>query len=61
MTKLKLLLDDMDLPVGKLNLTKENILWLLRNVTIRNKNHPKIDEAVQLLKSKLGEFNDFHK
>tara|TARA_R110002012_G_C11494254_1_gene596521 strand:- start:170 stop:361 length:192 start_codon:yes stop_codon:yes gene_type:complete len=47
------LLDDMDIPQTRRDLSKnENVRWLLRNLAIRNKNHPKfkivMDELVIL-------------
>jgi hypothetical protein len=45
------LLDTMDIPAMRRDLTKEsNIRWLQRNITIDNNKHPRIMEATALLK-----------
>ena len=43
-------LDEMDIPLLRTKLTKSNLRWLLRNVRIRNSDHPNLDEAIDLLK-----------
>ena len=40
-----------DIPDSRKDLTnKNNIRWLLRNIQIRNGNHPKLKETIQALK-----------
>ena len=46
----------MELPFyRKANLDKHGLLWLARNMGMRNKNHPKYPDAVDLLKKLLRE------
>jgi hypothetical protein len=41
----------MDIPAMRRDLSKrENILWMLRNLRIRNLDNPSIGEAIALLK-----------
>jgi hypothetical protein len=41
----------MDLPTSRRDISKpENIRWMLRNIRMRNLDHPSIGEAVELLK-----------
>lgn len=45
------LLRDMEIPAMRRDLSKkENIHWMLRNLRIRNLEHPSIGEAILLLK-----------
>ncbi len=45
------LLKSMDIPEFRRDITKkENVLWLLRNLGIRNSNHENYSEAMSLLK-----------
>ena len=39
----------MDLPHGRIVLSKSNALWLLRNIQINNANHPELERANRLL------------
>ena len=43
---LKTLLDKMDVPQQR----KTDFPWLLRNLAIRNSNHPNFQEAINLIK-----------
>ena len=43
---LKTLLDKMDVPEQR----KTDFAWLLRNLAIRNSNHPDFQEAINLIK-----------
>jgi hypothetical protein len=46
------ILSEMDLPKMRLDVTKtENVWWLLRNIAIRNRSHPRFQEAVEALKA----------
>lgn len=47
------LLLTMDLPRGRIPLTRSNVAWLLRNIQINNPNHPDLERVIRLLK----EFN----
>jgi hypothetical protein len=45
------ILNEMDIPLLRKELTKSNVRWLLRNLRANNNNHPRIDEAIDALKS----------
>jgi hypothetical protein len=45
------IMNAMDIPTLRKELTKSNVRWLLRNVRIRNNDHPRIDEVVDALKN----------
>jgi hypothetical protein len=45
------LLSDMDIPPLRKELTRSNVRWLLRNIRANNNNHPRIDEAIGMLKN----------
>ena len=52
------ILKDFDLPeYRKTGSTIHNLLWLFRNIHIKNANHPKKDEAISLIKEVLIERN----
>lgn len=44
------LLLTMDLPRGRIQLTPNNVAWLLRNVQINNGSHPDLERVIRLLK-----------
>ena len=44
------ILPTMDVPIERMRLDRTNIRWLLRNLRVRNNEHPDIDLAIQLLK-----------
>lgn len=45
-------LSEMDIPKNRLDVTRaENVRWLLRNIAVRNSNHPRFQEAVEALKA----------
>ena len=44
------ILPTMDVPIERMRLNRANIRWLLRNLRVRNNEHPDIDLAIQLLK-----------
>lgn len=44
---LETILNDMDIPPFR----KNDLGWLIRNIQIRNSNHPKINEALNLIKT----------
>ncbi len=46
-------LNEMDLPVMRRELSVSNIRWLLRNIRVRNGNHPRIVEVFEELKRLL--------
>lgn len=46
-------LNEMDLPAMRRELSVRNIRWLLRNVRVRNNNHPRIAEVFEELKRLL--------
>ena len=45
------ILNEMDVPLLRKKLTKSNVRWLLRNLRANNNNHPRIDEAIDILKN----------
>ena len=50
MTKLKVLLIDMDIPESKFDIDKiENVRWLQRNISIRNSEHKNFNKAIELI------------
>ena len=51
MTKIDFIPKDMNIPVMRRELTHSNTAWLLRNILVNNKEHPKIDEVVAQLKT----------
>lgn len=44
---LETILNDMDIPPFR----KNDLGWLIRNIQIRNSDHPKINEALNLIKT----------
>ncbi len=44
------ILADMDVPQLRMELSRRNIRWLLRNLRVRNSDHPDIDLAIATLK-----------
>jgi len=48
-------LETMDVPEMRLQLTRANIRWLLRNLRIENADHPDLEEVLFLLKSQFRE------
>ena len=55
MREIEGLIRDMDLPTNrKMILQKEDSRWLLRNMRIRNHNHPNFNKADELLKDLLN-------
>ena len=36
----------MDVPVNRKPITEHNVLWMLRNLGIKNSNHPKFERAM---------------
>lgn len=58
MTKLKEILDTMDIPEQR----KTDMAWLWRNIGVRNSGHPFLEEARVHIKAKLrDEINRNHK
>lgn len=52
--KIEKMLETMDVPRFRRNLKKEeNIQWLLRNLALRNSNHPYFEMTIEALKEKL--------
>ena len=49
-SRLRELLNKMDIPSLRTKLTESNARWLLRNLRIRNSDHPNIEEIIKLLK-----------
>ena len=55
---LTVVLEGMDLPAMRRDVTSEgNLRWLLRNIMVRNNNHPQVSEARSLLKTLLRNIN----
>ncbi len=46
-------LNEMDLPAMRRELSVSNIRWLLRNIRVHNGNHPRIAEVFEELKRLL--------
>ena len=46
---LKTMLDMMDIPEMRKNLTRGSIAWLGRNLAVRNRNHPMFSTASDLI------------
>ena len=44
------ILSTMDVPIERMRLIPANVRWLLRNLRVRNGEHPDIDLAIELLK-----------
>jgi hypothetical protein len=44
------ILPTMDVPIERMRMSPANIRWLLRNLRVRNNEHPDTDLAIQLLK-----------
>jgi len=44
------ILNTMDVPLFRKELTTSNIRWLLRNLRVRNAQHPDINEVIVALK-----------
>ncbi len=55
MKKLSVLLNDMDIPEIRRELTTNNLRWLLRNLGIRNSNHLHFKEVMELIKKFLND------
>ena len=49
-SNLRTILDTMDVPASRKELTLSNVRWLLRNLRIRNAQHPDINETISDLK-----------
>jgi len=47
--KLEEILNTMDLPKGRITKDKQNVLWMIRNVGIRNRNHKDFNVALKAL------------
>lgn len=45
------ILETMDIPEGR----KGDLRWLLRNLAARNGNHPQYNDAIFLIRDRLGE------
>ena len=65
MTKIDFIPEDMNIPEMRRELTHSNTAWLLRNILVNNKEHPKIDKVVAQLKTlrqkQLFNFNDWER
>ena len=44
------ILKSMDIPRRRLELSKNNLRWLARNIAVRNREHPQFEEAFDLIK-----------
>ena len=45
------ILETMDVPERRKPLNRANIGWLLRNLRVRNAEHPEIDEALTIMRA----------
>ena len=46
--------DYLDIPASRRDLSDQNnVRWLLRNLPVKNKNHPKFKNVINLLKEKV--------
>ena len=53
------MLEEMDVPAFRKNLDRlANVRWLFRNLLIRNRNHPKVMQAIgiakEIMRGKIG-------
>ena len=48
-------IDTMDVPALRKELTTTNVRWLLRNLRVRNANHPHIVDVIDALKELVNE------
>ena len=44
------LLGEMDIPDMRREINHRNLLWLMRNIRVRNGKHPKIKEVIEEIK-----------
>jgi hypothetical protein len=49
------ILETMDVPEMRLQLTRANIRWLLRNLRINNADHPHLKEVLLMLRDQMRE------
>jgi len=42
--------EDMDVPKQRRQLSDKNVAWLLRNLAVRNSQHPQFQETIETLK-----------
>lgn len=50
MTELANIINTMDLPERRKELTANNARWLLRNLRVRNAAHPQVENVINALK-----------
>ena len=51
------ILNRMDIPESRKELTEWNVRWLLRNLGINNRSHPEFKQAIGLLAKKSRELS----
>lgn len=60
LVKLERLLKNFDIPFYRKVLNKNNLLWLDKNLSKRNKDNPKFEETLELVKLCLKNRNYFN-
>lgn len=53
MERLKEILNTMDISEVRKDLNASNLRWLIRNIGIKNNNHPDLKECIKLIKKEL--------
>jgi len=53
--RLEQILIEMDIPDMRATANITNVFWLTRNIQIKNKNHPRLGEARNILKRIIAE------
>ena len=51
------LLGEMDIPDMRREINHRNLLWLMRNIRVRNSKHPRIKEVIEEIKRLLRACN----
>ena len=55
--RLEEILETMDIPKFRSTITSNTARWLMRNIRVRNSDHPDIEEALSLLKVVVKRYN----
>jgi len=52
-SELAKILDTMDIPALRKELTESNLRWLNRNILVRNSQHPDVEKALVIIRQLL--------